>query len=102
MSKACKQQPRKGQQGKPKQLKATAEFHASRGAYETTGFLSAKKKSDERLRKLFKCTTLDDAEIEPEPREEDSTEYGNTKTDWPTESPNMLAATNHDSPTSDV
>jgi hypothetical protein len=64
------------QQDKPKQLGATSEFCATRGAYETTGVLTAKKKSDERLRKMFKeYTTLDDEEIEQELQEEDSTEY---------------------------
>lgn len=48
----------KGQQDKPKQLRATAEFCATRGAYESTGVLTAKKKRDERLRKLFKNTQL--------------------------------------------
>jgi hypothetical protein len=81
----------KGQQDKPKQLGATAEFCATRGAYETTGVLTAKKKSDERLRKLFKeYTTLDDEEIEQELQEEDSTEYKSTRSDWPTENPKVV------------
>jgi hypothetical protein len=46
----------KGQQDKPKQLRATAEFCATRGAYETAGVLTAKKKSDERPRNCLKNT----------------------------------------------
>jgi hypothetical protein len=102
MSKDCKQKPKEGQQYKNKQLRATAEFCATRGAYDTTGAMTPKKRSNERLRKLFKeCTTLDDDEIEQELREEDSTEYGSAKSDWPAETPSMLAATNQESPTSD-
>jgi hypothetical protein len=44
--------------------------------------MTLKKRSNERLRKLFKeCITLDDDEIEQELQEEDSTEYGSTKSD---------------------
>jgi hypothetical protein len=47
-----------------------------------TGAITPKKRSNERLRKLFKkCTTLNDDEIEQELREEDSTEYGSAKSD---------------------
>jgi hypothetical protein len=82
MLRTCKQQPRKGQQEKPKQLRVTAEFCATRGAYDMTGASTPKKRSDERLRKLFKeCTTLSDDEIEQELQEEDSTEYRSVKSD---------------------
>jgi hypothetical protein len=82
MSKDCKQKPKEGQQYKNKQLRATAEFCATRGAYDTTSAITPKKRSNEQLRKLFKkCTTLDDDEIEQELREEDSTEYGSAKSD---------------------
>jgi hypothetical protein len=82
MSKDCKQKPKEGQQYKNKQLRATAEFCATRGAYDTTGAMTPKKRSNERLRKLFKeCTTLDDDEIEQELREEDSIKYGSAKSD---------------------
>jgi hypothetical protein len=102
MLRACKQQPRRGQQEKPKQLRATAKFCATRGAYDTTSASTPKKRSDKRLRKLFKeCTTLSDDEIKQELQEEDSTEYGSTKSDWPAENPSMLAATNHEAATSD-
>ncbi|GIC84189.1 uncharacterized protein Aud_000003 [Aspergillus udagawae] len=101
VSKACKQQPRRGQQEKPKQLRATAEFCATRGAYDITSTSTPQRRSNERLRKLFKeCTTLSDNEIEQELQEEDSTEYRSTKSNWPAENPSMLAATNHESPTS--
>jgi hypothetical protein len=102
MLKDCKQKPKEGQQYKNKQLRVTAEFCATRGAYDMTGAITPKKRSNERLRKLFKeCITLDDDEIEQELREEDSTEYGSAKSDWPAETPSMLAATNQESPTSD-
>jgi transposase InsO family protein len=103
MSKDCKQGPRKGQQHKGKQLRATAELCATRGAYDTTGATTPKKKSNERLRKLFKeCTTLDDDEIEQElQEEEDSTEYESANGDWSAKNSNVLAATNQEPPTSD-
>ncbi|KAF4221871.1 hypothetical protein CNMCM6457_001567 [Aspergillus fumigatiaffinis] len=80
----------------------SSEFCATkRGAYDTTGAITPKKRSNKRLRKLFKeCTTLDDDEIEQELLEEDSTEYRSAKSDWPTEDPSVLVATNHDSPDS--
>jgi hypothetical protein len=82
MSKDCKQKPKEGQQYKNKQLRATAEFYATRGAYDTTSAITPKKRSNKRLRKLFKeCTTLNDDEIKQELREEDSTKYGSTKSD---------------------
>jgi hypothetical protein len=100
--KDCKQKPKEDQQYKNKQLRATAEFCATRGAYNTTSAITPKKRSNKRLRKLFKkCTTLNDDEIKQELREEDSTEYGSTKSDWPAETPSMLAATNQESLTSD-
>jgi ribosomal protein S4 len=65
MSKDCKQEPRKGQQHKGKQLRATAEFCATRGAYNTTSTITPKKRSNKQLRKLFKeCMTLSDDKIE--------------------------------------
>jgi hypothetical protein len=42
MLKDCKQEPRKGQQHKGKQLRVTAEFCATRGAYDTTGAMTPK------------------------------------------------------------
>jgi hypothetical protein len=45
----------------------TAEFCATRGAYNMTGTITPKKRSNEQLRKLFKeCITLSDDEIEQE------------------------------------
>jgi hypothetical protein len=42
----------------------TAELCATRGAYNMTSAMTPKKRSNERLRKLFKeCMTLDDDEI---------------------------------------
>jgi hypothetical protein len=47
-----------------------------------TSAMTPKKRSNKRLRKLFKeCTTLNDNEIEQELREEDSTKYGSAKSD---------------------
>jgi hypothetical protein len=93
MSKDCKQEPRKGQQHKDKQLRATVEFCATRGAYNMTSAMTPRKRSNERLRKLFKeCMTLSDDEIEQELREEDSTEYGSANGDWPAKDSNVLAA----------
>jgi hypothetical protein len=64
ISKDCKQKPKEGQQYKNKQLRVIAEFCATRGAYDMTGAITPKKRSNERLRKLFKkCTTLNDDEI---------------------------------------
>jgi hypothetical protein len=66
-----------------------------------TSAITPKKRSNERLRKLFKkCTTLNDNKIKQELWEEDSTEYRSAKSDWPAETPSMLAATNQESPTS--
>jgi hypothetical protein len=82
MSKDCKQEPRKGQQHKSKQLRVTAEFYATRGAYDTTSAMTPKKRSDERLRKLYKeCTSLSNEEIEMELEKEDSTEYKSANSD---------------------
>jgi hypothetical protein len=82
ISKDCKQKPKEGQQYKNKQLRATAEFYATRGAYDMTSAITPKKRSNERLRKLFKkCITLDDDEIEQELWEEDSTKYRSVKSD---------------------
>jgi hypothetical protein len=82
MLKDCKQKPKEGQQYKNKQLRATAEFYATRGAYDTTSAITLKKRSNERLRKLFKkCTTLNNDKIKQELREEDSTKYGSAKSD---------------------
>jgi hypothetical protein len=60
-----------------------AELCATRGAYDMTGAMTPKKRSNEWLRKLFKeCTTLDDDEIEQElQEEEDSTEYESANSD---------------------
>jgi hypothetical protein len=102
MSKDCKQEPRKGQQHKSKQLRVTAEFCATRGAYDTTGAMTPKKRSDERLRKLYKeCMSLSNKEIEMELEKEDSTEYKSANGDWPVKDLNMLAATNQEPLTSD-
>jgi hypothetical protein len=82
MSKDCKQEPRKGQQHKGKQLRATAEFCATRGAYNTTSAMTPKKRSNKRLRKLYKeCTSLSNKEIEKELEKEDSTKYESTNND---------------------
>jgi hypothetical protein len=63
--------------------------------------MTPKKRSNKWLRKLFKeYTTLDDNEIKQELQEEDSTEYGSAKSDWPAKTPSMLTATNQESPTS--
>jgi hypothetical protein len=102
MLKDCKQKPKEGQQYKNKQLRATAEFCATRGAYNMTGAITLKKRSNKWLRKLFKkCITLNDDEIKQELREEDSTEYKSAKSDWPAKTPSILTATNQESPTSD-
>jgi hypothetical protein len=67
-----------------------------------TGAITLKKRSNERLRKLFKeCMTLSDDEIEQELWEEDSTEYESANGDWPVKDLNVLAATNLELPTSD-
>jgi hypothetical protein len=80
MLKDCKQKPKEGQQYKNKQLRAIAEFCATRGAYNTTSAMTPRKRSNERLRKLFKeYTTLNDDKIKQELREEDSTKYRSTK-----------------------
>jgi hypothetical protein len=82
MSKDCKQEPRKGQQHKSKQLRVTAEFYATRGAYDTTSAMTPKKRSDERLRKLYKeCTSLSNEEIKIELEKEDSTKYKSANSD---------------------
>jgi hypothetical protein len=76
ISKNCKQEPRKGQQHKGKQLRVIAEFCATRGAYNTTSVITPKKRSNKQLRKLFKeCITLSNDKIEQELQEEDSTKY---------------------------
>jgi hypothetical protein len=63
-----------------------------------TSAILPRRRSDERLRKLFKeYTTLDDDEIKKELQKEDSTEYENATNDWLKETPSMLAATNQDS-----
>jgi hypothetical protein len=93
MSKDCKQEPRKGQQHKGKQLRATAEFCATRGAYNTTSAMTLKKRSNKRLRKLYKeCTSLSNEEIKMELEKEDSTKYESVNGDWPAKDSNMLAA----------
>jgi hypothetical protein len=80
MLKDCKQKPKEGQQYKNKQLRATAEFYATRGAYDTTSAITPKKRSNKQLRKLFKkCITLNNNKIKQELREEDSTKYRSAK-----------------------
>jgi hypothetical protein len=82
ISKDYKQEPRKGQQYKGKQLRAIVEFYATRGAYNITSAITPKKRSDERLRKLYKeCTSLSNEEIEMELEKEDSTEYESITSD---------------------
>jgi hypothetical protein len=66
-----------------------------------TSAMTPKKRSNERLRKLFKeCITLSDDKIEQELREEGSTKYGSANNDWPAKDLNMLIA-NQEPPTSD-
>jgi hypothetical protein len=60
----------------------TVEFCATRGAYNTTSAMTLKKRSDERLRKLYKeCMSLSNEEIKMELEKEDSTEYESTNSD---------------------
>jgi hypothetical protein len=61
----------------------TAELCATRGAYDMTSTMTPKKRSNERLRKLFKeCMILNDDEIEQElQEEEDSTKYESVNSD---------------------
>jgi hypothetical protein len=82
MLKDYKQKPKEGQQYKNKQLRVIAKFCATRGAYDTTSAITLKKRSNERLRKLFKkCITLNDDKIKQELWEEDSTKYRSAKSD---------------------
>jgi hypothetical protein len=58
------------------------EFYATRGAYNITSAITLKKRSDERLRKLYKkCMSLSNKEIEIELEKEDSTEYKSVNSD---------------------
>jgi hypothetical protein len=101
ISKDYKQEPRKGQQHKGKQLRATVEFCATRGAYNTTSAITPKKRSNEQLRKLYKeCTSLSNEEIKKELEKEDSTKYESINNDWPAKDLNVLAATNQEPLTS--
>jgi hypothetical protein len=64
--------------------------------------MTPKKRSDERLRKLYKeCTSLSNEEIKMELEKEDSTEYESVNGDWPVKDSNVLAATNQEPTTSD-
>jgi hypothetical protein len=64
--------------------------------------MTPRKRSNERLRKLYKeCTSLNNEEIEMELEKEDSTEYESANGDWPVKDSNVLAATNQEPPTSD-
>jgi hypothetical protein len=83
MSKDCRKNPGKGKQQEKKQMQAMKELSATirRNGYDTTGTVKPKK-SNERLRKLYKeCTSLSDKEIKMELKKEDSTEYESANSD---------------------
>lgn len=83
MSKDCKKNLGKGKQQEKKQMRATKELSTMirRNRYDTTGTIKTKK-SNERLRKLYKeCMNLSDKEIEIELEKEDSTNHENTRDD---------------------
>lgn len=64
-----------------------------RNGYDTTGTIKTKK-SNERLRKLYKeYTNLSDEEIKMELEKEDSTDHESAKDDWSAKDLNVLVAT---------